>query len=106
MSTFPLDAHQDSLSLALMARQAYARGCELRGVDADESQEAFLEAWDHAREAGVACGRHDLAAPFALTQVPALMAAFDDGEGEGYSEREQEFEAAPEADAEVFALAA
>ena len=103
MSTnFPLDAHQDSLTLALKARQAFARGDELRGVDADESQEAFLAAWDFAHEAGVVCGRHDLPAPFALTQIPQLMAAFEDGEGDGYSEREQELEA----QIDLFAIAA
>lgn len=107
MSTnFPLDAHQDSLNLALKARQAYAQGDALRGVDADESQEAFLAAWDFAREAGVVCGRHDLPAPFALSEVPALMAAFEDGEGEGYNEREEALEAALEAQGELFLEAA
>jgi len=105
-TNFPLDAHQDSLTLVLKARQAFARGGELRGADADESQEAFLAAWDFAREAGVVCGRHELPAPFALTQLPALMAAFEDGEGEGYSEREQEFEASLEEEDDLFAIAA
>jgi hypothetical protein len=82
MSTFPLEAHQNSISLALLARQAYARGCELRGVNAEEAEEAFLEAWDHAREAGVVCGKHQLPLPFGLIEVPALMAAFVDGGGE------------------------
>ena len=101
-TNFPLDAHQDSLTLALKARQAFAQGGELRGVDADESQEAFLQAWDFAREAGVVCGRHDLPAPFALTEVTQLMAAFEDGEGDGYCEREE----ALEAQIDLFAIAA
>ena len=88
MPTFPLDAHQNSISLALMARQAFARGYELRGVNAEESEEAFIEAWEHAREAGVLCGRHDLPAPFALIEVPALMAAFVDGGSETIDEAE------------------
>lgn len=88
MSTFPLEAHQNSISLALMARQAFARGCALRGVNAEESEEAFVEAWDHAHAAGGVCGQHDLAAPFALTEVPALMAAFVDGGGESIGEDE------------------
>lgn len=92
MTKFPLDAHHDSLCLALLARKALARGRELLGVDADEAQEQFLNAYDHAREAGFVCGKHDLPAPFALTQVKELMVAFEDGEGDGYSERETELE--------------
>lgn len=90
---FPLDAHQDSITLAQQAHIAYGRGCALRGIDADESQEAFLQAWDFAKEAGLVCGRHDLPAPFALTQIPQLMAAFEEGEADGCCEREQALEA-------------
>lgn len=82
MSTFPLEAHQTSISLALLARQAYARGCALRGVNAEEAEEAFLEAWDHAREAGEVCGANNLPVPFALIELPDLMKAFVDGGGE------------------------
>lgn len=82
MSTFPLEAHQNSISLALLARQAFARGCELRGVDAEEAEEAFLEAWDHAREAGAVCRTNNLPVPFALIEVPELMKAFVDSGGE------------------------
>ncbi|HKY91763.1 MAG TPA: hypothetical protein VJM11_12020 [Nevskiaceae bacterium] len=91
--SFPLDAHHDSLCLALLARKALARGRELLGTDALEAQEQFMNAWDYAREAGMVCGRHDLPAPFALTQVKELMVAFEDGEMEGASERECELEA-------------
>lgn len=86
--TFSLDAQQDSLRLALCARQAFARGRELRGTDAEEAQEELLNAFDHAHQAGVLCGLHDLPAPFALSQVPALMLAFEDGACDGAAERE------------------
>lgn len=97
MTMIDFDAHQDALQLALEAQQAFARGCALRGVDADESQESFVDAWDHARNAGMVCGRQDLQAPLVLRQLPALMAAFDEGECEGYSQRESELEIALEA---------
>lgn len=104
MSSFPLDAHQNSISLALLARQAFARGCELRGVNAEESEEAFVEAWDHARAAGVVCGKHDLPAPFALIEIPDLMTAFVDGGGESIDP--SELEALLDEEIEVYARAA
>ncbi len=104
MSSFPLDAHQNSISLALMARQAFARGCELRGVNAEESEEAFLEAWDHAREAGVVCDANNLPAPFALIEIPGLMTAFVDGGGESIDP--QELDALLDEETEVYARAA
>ena len=105
-TNFPLEAHQDSLALALQAPRAFARGGELRGIDDDESEEAFVSAWDWAREAGVICGRHDLPVPFALTQVPQLVEAYEEGEAEGRGMRELDADDALFTQSDLFDVAA
>lgn len=83
MNRFPLEAHQQSLQLALDARRAFARGREAATTDPELADEHYLEAFDLAREVGLLCRVHDLPAPFALRHFKPLLVAFADGEDEG-----------------------